>query len=427
MEEKQRKRRDFLQNITIALLSVSAVILFAQTQLYNLGVDIGSSYFNRLTGTSVQTDSTTAGQLSDLTAPVRVAVTGTYGRYASVTLTTADKDSFSPLSTLLCGILGSAQTYKTCTSQEFLDALSGPSVYYDFLSPLPLSIIAGLVDAEWDVDLSARWLVVSGQEDKVVLYLLDDTERYLCCETAVSISDLEEAVSHYELGNAVFAFDGTEVNSQYQDIAPCSLFPAELPALPVLSAGTPLSDTSWLLNALGFNPNTKNRYTESSGTEVIMEGERALYIRSDGSVYYQSGGEPFLVINAAGEIPTMREAAAGTGLFLNALLAPVSSDAELYLESIRQNGSTTVLRFEYQVHGVPVRLSSGCAAEVTLAGNSISTLSLRFRQYTATSDTSLLLPLRQAVAIAAQQKGAELIIGYTDNGGSTLSASWLAD
>lgn len=427
MEAKQRKRRDFWQNVTIALLSVSAVILFAQTQLYNLGVDIGSSYFDRLTGTPVQTDSTSTGQLSDLAAPVRVAVTGTYGRYANVTLTTADKEVFSPLSTLLCGILGSAQTYTTCGSQEFLDALSGPSVYYDFLSPLPLSVIAGLVDAEWDVDLSARWLVVSGQEDKVLLYLLDDAGRYLRCTTAVSTSDLDEAVSHYELGNDIFAFDMAQADSHYQDIAPCSLLPAELPALPCLSAGTPLSDTSWLLNALGFNPNTKNRYTESSGTEVIMEGERALYIRPDGSIYYQSGGEPFLTITAAEEVPTLREAAAGTGLLLNALLAPVSSDAGLYLESIRQNGSSTVLCFAYQVNGVPIRLSSGFAAEVTLTGNSVSTLSLRFRQYTATNENSLLLPLRQAAAIAARQKGAELTIGYADNGGSTISANWLAD
>lgn len=427
MEEKQRKRRDFRQNVAIALLSVSAVILFAQTQLYNLGVDIGSSYFDRLTGVPVQTDSTAGGQLSDLAAPVRVAVTGTYGRYANVTLTTADQELFAPLSTLLCGILGSAQAYTACGSQEFLNALSGPSVYYDFLSPLPLSVIAGFVDAEWDVELSARRLVLSAQGDSVALYLLDDIGRYLRCATAVSAAELEEAVSHYELGNDMFAFDGAENNSRYQEISPLSLLPAELPALPCLTVDSALSDTAWLLNALGFNPNTQNRYQESSGTEVIMEGERALYIRPDNSIYYQSGGEPFLTINAAEEVPTLREAAAGTGLLLNALLSPITSDAGLYLESIRQNGTVTVLCFAYQVNGVPIRLSGGCAAEVTLTGNAVSSLFLQFRQYAISGEGSLLLPLRQAVAIAAKQQGAELTIGYADNGGSTISATWLAD
>ena len=44
MGEKKRRRRDLFQNISIVLLSLSAVFLFAQTQLYTLGVDAGSDY-----------------------------------------------------------------------------------------------------------------------------------------------------------------------------------------------------------------------------------------------------------------------------------------------------------------------------------------------------------------------------------------------
>ena len=44
MEEKRRKRRDFIQNVSIALLSVTAVLLFAQTQLYLLDTHVGSDY-----------------------------------------------------------------------------------------------------------------------------------------------------------------------------------------------------------------------------------------------------------------------------------------------------------------------------------------------------------------------------------------------
>ena len=45
MNETKRSRRDFIQNITIAVLTVSAVLLFVQTQVYNLGA---SSMFSRL-------------------------------------------------------------------------------------------------------------------------------------------------------------------------------------------------------------------------------------------------------------------------------------------------------------------------------------------------------------------------------------------
>lgn len=54
-------------------------------------------------------------------------------------------------------------------------------------------------------------------------------------------------------------------------------------------------------------------------------------------------------------------------------------------------------------------------------------MSLRLRTYTATSELSLLLPLPQALAIAAQHPGAELSIGYADSGASSISACWLSD
>ena len=68
-----------------------------------------------------------------------------------------------------------------------------------------------------------------------------------------------------------------------------------------------------------------------------------------------------------------------------------------------------------------------CGAEIVFSGNAVSTLQIRFRQYVRSGETSLLLPLRQALAIASSHSGAELSIGYADRGGSTISAAWLAD
>ena len=85
------------------------------------------------------------------------------------------------------------------------------------------------------------------------------------------------------------------------------------------------------------------------------------------------------------------------------------------------------LSFGWQSGGVPISLDSGgSAAEVTLSGGVVSSLTLRFRQYAAAGETSLLLPLRQALAIAARREGAELSIGYVDSGG-LASARWLAE
>ena len=195
MEEKRRKRRDFIQNVSIALLSVTAVLLFAQTQLYLLDTHVGSDYLGLFSSSVSQTDTTIPGQQSTLAAPVRIAVTGTYGRYGNVTLTTAD-DTFRPLASLLREVLGSARTLKGCSEQEFLDSLSGTSVYYDFLSPLPLSVIAGFVGGDWNGDVSARRLAVSSQEDGVSLYLLDDDGSCFSCITANPEADLPAVISN---------------------------------------------------------------------------------------------------------------------------------------------------------------------------------------------------------------------------------------
>lgn len=122
----------------------------------------------------------------------------------------------------------------------------------------------------------------------------------------------------------------------------------------------------------------------------------------------------------------MVEAASEVRLLLSELLAPVMGDAQMYLEQIQQVGAATTLRFGYQAGGVPIRFADGgCAAHVTLSGTTVSSMELRIRQYTVTENDSLLLPLRQALAIAAG--GAELSIGYADSGGDTVSAAWLAD
>lgn len=427
MDAGRRKRRDFFQNIAIVLLALSAVFLFAQTQLYTLGVNAGSGYLRHLAGDSGQTpDTSQAAALTSLSAPVRLAVTGVYGgRYGSVTLTTAD-GIFEPAGGLLREALRSVQSLTPCENSVFLEALNGTSIYCDFLSPLPLPVLAGLVGASLDSSLSVRRLAVSSQAGGgTALYLWcegDSCRRGTC---AVSAEELESVVGGYELNGARFALDGGEPEAAGLD--PCSLFPLELPALPVLTSAAALPDSAGLLSALSFYPRTNSRYTESGGVEVVTDGDRTLRLNPDGSIRYRSGGDPALTVPSAGEEPTVTEAVMGASTLLNNLLSGQTSEAGLYLTGVRQTESTLSLTFGWQSDGVPIRFErGGSAAEVTLSGRVVTGLTLRFRQYTNAGETSLLLPLRQALAIAARQEGAELSIGYVD-GGETASASWLTD
>ena len=177
-----------------------------------------------------------------------------------------------------------------------------------------------------------------------------------------------------------------------------------------------------------FNPNTQNRYRDSDGTEVISESNnRTLRIGSDGTVEYQSEQDPTLSIESKDSVPTLAEAAFEVNRLLSSLLTS-SGDARIYLENIQQNGDSTTLRFGYQVGGVPVRLANGqSAAVVTLSGTTISSMTLHIRQYATTENDSLLLPLRQALAIAANTPDTDLSIGYVDRSMDSIKATWLAD
>lgn len=425
MNERSRTRRDFIQNITIAVLAVSAVLLFVQTQAYHLGA---SSSLSRLfSGPEVQSSAVIVPQQDDFPhgAPVRVAVASTYGRFGDMAMTSADED-FLPLGQLLAQALGSSQSLTFSSSQAFRDALDRTSVYYDFLTPLPLSILANLTQTTMSENtVFARRLVLSEEHGAVTLHMWAGDNQYYRSGTALSPEDLNAVVSQYELGNAFFAFEGTEDLSQ--NLAPYSLLSGETPQLPQLSAVSSLSDKTRLMASLHFNPNTQNRYWESDTTEVISESNgRTLRLSTDGTVDYRSGNDATLSISAEGEIPSMAEAVTEVRLLMNELFAPTIGDASLYLEQIQQTGTVTTLRFGYQSGGVPIRFADGgWAADVTLSGTRVTSMELRIRQYTVAEVSSLLLPLRQTLAIVPE--GAELSIGYVDNGGDTISAAWLAD
>ena len=423
MDEKRRGRRDFLQNIAIVALSLLAGVLILLPRL----LTAEDGYFHKLLSPPTQMGSESGAlSTSGLDIPVRVMVSGAYGRYGNVTLVTSD-ELFRPLESLLTEALGSAQRYVPCSQEDLLAALEHTSVYCDFLSDFPLPALAERIGATVDSSLSARCLVLSSQEDGVRLYLTDGRGACYTCSTAVSQGDLESAAGRYELGNAAFAFDLADTQPNAASISPCSILLLETPdQLPVLQAADSLSDTDSLLTALHFNPRTNYRYPESNGTEVVVEGERSVRIQPNGTVLYRSGGEDALTVDAPSS-PTALEAISGTAQLVGRLLGH-AGDATLYLQSIQQNSGSSVLRFGYQVGGLPIRFSDGaCAAEVTLSGNTVTTLSLRFRQYTLSGDASLLLPLRQAMAIAACSPGAELSIGYADDRSDALSACYLAN
>ncbi|WP_312613727.1 hypothetical protein [Oscillibacter sp.] len=425
MDPRAKKRRNRLQNIAIALLSVSAVALFIQTQLFNLRTD-GGYLSNLFTSGSVQKTQSVSG-LTDLELPARVAVTGAYGRWAGLALTTGDED-FSKPGNLLMEALGSAGTMKKCGVEDFRAALrvgtdTGGSVYYDFGGALPLSILSGVVGARWSGgEISARRVLVQVDETVVRLFAWDGEGACFVCTTAISAESVRELVREYSLGSAWFAFDRPESDGH---VAAFSLFSDQLDPPVNLAVSAGIADSDAVLEALSFNPHTNSRYPEPSGAEVVVEGDRNLRIYPNGELSYQ-GGSGTLRIASVEEVPTETETVVGVFQLLNGLL-PDQSNGTLFLQELSAAEDSVTLRFGYQYAGLPIRFADGgFAAEVTLVGASIVRLTLRVRQYTPAESGESLLPLAQALSIARAWPGRELAVRYVD-GGSTATAQWLAE
>ena len=168
--------RDFIQNITITFLALLSLFLFSRTQFFQLGAAAGSGTWQRLTA-PVSDQISDAPASDTLSAPVRAAVTGEYGRYGSISLTT-DSESFTPIKTLLREVLGSARSRMDSSAAAFRSALGKPSVYCDFLEPLPVSYLADLMGITAESELSVRALAAAEQNGQVVLLLWDGGSRY---------------------------------------------------------------------------------------------------------------------------------------------------------------------------------------------------------------------------------------------------------
>lgn len=429
MHRGQTSRRDMLQNIAITLLAVSAVLLFIQTQSYMLSQDDG--FVGNLFQTGAPgTDTSSQPAAAALSAPVRVAVSGTYGRYGDITLSTGDTDQFGRLlSPLLSEALGSGQSFSPCTQTDFLSALSRASVCYDFLQPLPLSVLSMLVglDNAAESDIQARYVAVSELDGIVSLLVWDGADTFLQCETAIKASRLQDVISSYELGNAAFAFDLSQSDSVFEAISPCSLFVSPMPQFQTLDVSSSTEDTSALLSALGFNPYANTRYTESNGTEVVMEGDQTLRLSPDGHLRYQSGTYPTLSV-AKGDEPSLEEAVQGAWELLHTLLAGHLGSAAPYLSQVTQSGDTTVLQFGLHVDGMPIRFADDApAAEIRLHGSAVLSLSAALRSYALSGENAAPLPLRQASAIAALDPGKGLSLAYADDGSSVCELTWLSE
>lgn len=427
------KRVNRIQNLAILLLTLSAVLLFANLPLFGALSDQSLLELarDRIRHENTAAEAEVSGAPS-FVFPVRIVYTNDFARLGADALTT-HSDEFERAGTYLGEAMGSAYGLQLITEADFLNALRGEGLYFDFTAPLPTDILSGLLGIsapENDLTSVRRMLLAPTGEDDARLYLQDGAGTYYRCSTVVGSPALVEFLSSRSGNAADFAF---LLGPAYAGLSPYTLILSDPAPRGALEAANALTDgEDAFLRRAEFNAHTENRFTESSGTVIVREVSSTLYLRPDGAVDYQgTDAAPdslyFVAAAEAGE-PTLAEAAAAAQNLATTLLQDILGDAALYLSGASGAGGRYEITFDLIADGTPIRFSDGShAASVTIEGQRVTAFTLKARRYTLTEDPALLLPFAQAAAIARVWDGAELLVAYVDAGAETVLPTWIAE
>lgn len=420
----RRRGIEALQNLAIALLAASALLLVLLVVSYESGRDGRLPSWQELFPPAGESGTASASDLTALSAPVDIVVTNQYGR-GSYLLTADDPAIKEQLTRLLQEALGSAGSVEAVTEDLFRAALNAPGVYFDYLVPLPAAIVASRIGAETDLGGQFRRALLSREGEAVRLYLWDGAGTICRYPTAVSPDVLTAAVDLFGTDDTFFAFEGGE---DYEGLDPYSVLQLGKITLPTLTAASAPIAVDTLLSHLDFG-RSPLRYPEAGGT-VVVENLRTLRIRPDGVLLY-TGDTPaaagsLLDVAGGSEHPSAVESVLSVHRLMETLLEN-EGDAAWYLSGYEETAEGCRLTFDYLVGGIPVYFADDVSAmEAEIAHGVIISFTLRCRQYAPSQEAASLLPVRQAAAIAADKyPGGFLTPGYADRS-AALTPGWLS-
>lgn len=416
---KNRKLIETGKSVLIVLLVCSAMLLGAAAGLFPGVARLGSALAGSSGAAAESTDYASAAD------PFCVVVTPEAGTHCAV-LYDGEKtaEAYARFSSSFAEAMGSSQTPERVSAEEWQAALSGPGVYFDFVSDQYIPVLAGWLGTDVTSGAAlhmARRFCLAKDGDSVALYyyrVRSETGPYRCA-TALSWSDISERVEAYLPNGAQFNF---ELQDGYESVDPFAVLLPDTVQIRAAEAANPLRGESAddaLLSAFGMSSAVVARYSEADGTQVCMEGDATLRLSTSGTLDYSDAGTGGAETTDARTVEIVRS-------LCEATVGARCGDAALYLSYIYRDLETDVytLCFDYRLNGLPVRLSDGGnAARVTVSGGRVLSAELRFRSFALQDAAETPLPPRLAFAAAQASGGGEPLLCY-DEGADGLTVCW---
>lgn len=431
--DKGRKRRraiELAKDVLIVLLTCSALWLVTRSQIM--------SSINGLLQEETPaggTHETQGGTRADA-RPLRIVASlpgeTRTGRCALQYDQVAVDGLFQRVVGLLVETLSSAGAPEEVTRSQWEQALTTPpSLCLDFQGEIPLTVLSGwLAGEEMDNTATVRRLVLTVWDKSVALYYQDrnDGSYYRCLSEVANGQHLTEALVSLQDNGAYYAFE----SGQYDWLDPDTLLTDSVPTPDVYQVKNPLSgDQSALeqiMTALDLPVNSSSFYSVGDERVARIGGDN-LRLSGNGVVeYHAEEGSSLFTAAAQPEDATLFQVVEACRKLAAATVGSNAGQARLYFSGVRESEEGLEVSFNYCLNGIPVRLEDGAAAWFQVENGRITRFVLRYRSYTDSGETSVVLPIPQAAAAmeAMGLEGEELLLVYSDNGGETVSASWAA-
>ena len=417
MPDKKRRFIELGKDLIILLLIASALLLGFRSGVIDR--------LRRNIDPAGQPDGPVSTSVSAAAVPFVIAVVGeeSGGRCGQTYGVARVGETYERFSAVLGEALGSSGNPEQISEAQWRAALSGPGVFFDFLYDQPLSLLAGWLGTEivgGAASHTARRICLSLEGDRLALYYIRARYgEFYRCDTALSSSTLSARLKENPANGALFAYELDEDTA----VDAYVLLEPGMQSFARVTASNPLRDSAVLATLPGlFEFSSVRSYSESDGT-VFVEGDATMRVSAGGTVNYRckSGG----LMLGAENMSTQDVVEAARKLCRGGPGASCGA-AYLGLSSLRyeQASDTYYICFEYAVDGVPVRLTEGTAAELTISNGYLREAVLRYRSYTADAEAVTPLPREQALAAANAMHGDTLALTYVDTMRS-VSLQWL--
>lgn len=433
---------EWLKTTAIVLLSVSAVYLMGRTGLFDEFLESSESvsrvsqWIKSLSQGQGFVENGSAGTvtLGEASRPLYIAITleDGIGRCAVKYDTSMINEIYDNTGLILGEALGSSGDPENITESAWQSALSSPGVYYDYVNPLPLSVIAAWLNTEIAHEGSAhnvrRIYLSENEAGGVDLYYISENNgraSFYRCKTALSYSGLASRIESYTPNGANFVF---ELGGLLDSAESYALVLQDNNAKPCIAASNPfgsLISENELLTAFDLSPYIVSSYPEPDGTIVYVEsGDCSLRLGTDGTFVYKriSDDSTRLSVAAAGETPTLTEVIECARRLVAETLGKICGDAVVYLADYSYSENEYVLNFSYYINGAHISAADGgYCATIIISGGGVAEARLYFRTYSELPETKVLLPELQEVAIISSiMDGGELVLNYEDTGGEAV-------